>query len=117
MSADGAAAADLAGPLAAVGLYLFLATVSHCVLDAFTDGELGVAFFAPFENSRYFFPVTPIAVSPIGGSFFSARGLSVVLNEVVWIWVPFSALRGCVLATPADVLRPGGNGSLRFAPG
>lgn len=83
-----------------MGLYLFLATVSHCVLDAFTDGELGVAFFAPFENSRYFFPVTPIAVSPIGGSFFSARGLSVVLNEVVWIWVPFSALRGCVATPP-----------------
>ena len=71
-----------------VWLFLFLATASHGVLDGFTDGGLGVAFFAPFDNTRYFFPVTPIAVSPIGAGFFSMRGLHVLLNEILWIWIP-----------------------------
>jgi len=34
--------------------YLFLATARHGVLDAMTNGGLGVAFFSPFENGRYF---------------------------------------------------------------
>ena len=70
-------------------LFLFLATASHGLLDALTDGGLGVALFAPFDNSRYFFPVRPIVVSPIGlRSFFSGGGLSVILSEVVWVWLP-----------------------------
>ena|ERR1700741_2584000 len=69
-------------------LYFFLAAASHGVLDAFTDGGLGVAFFSPFDTSRYFFPVTPISVSPVGLSFFSVRGLSVLLNELLWVWLP-----------------------------
>ena len=68
--------------------YLFLATISHGVLDAFTDGGLGVAFFAPFVNTRYFFPWTPIEVSPIGSRFFSGTGLNVLLNEALWVWTP-----------------------------
>jgi inner membrane protein len=74
---------------ASVWLYLFLATASHGVLDALTNGGHGVAFFAPFENSRYFLPFTPIEVSPIGISrFFSSRGAEVLLNEMLWIWSP-----------------------------
>jgi inner membrane protein len=70
-------------------LYLFLATASHGFLDAMTDGGLGVAFFAPFDNTRYFFPWTPIRVSPRGISrFFSERGLAVLRSELLWIWVP-----------------------------
>ena len=73
--------------------YLFLATVSHGFLDALTNGGHGVAFLAPFENSRYFFPFSPIEVSPIGISrFFSARGAEVMLNEMVWIWSPAAAV-------------------------
>ena len=49
--------------------FLFLCTMSHALLDALTDGGLGVAFFSPFSNERYFFPWTPIRVS----RFFSAR--------------------------------------------
>ena len=72
-----------------VWVYLFLATASHGVLDAMTNGGHGVAFFAPFENSRYFFPFSPIEVSPIGISrFFSSRGAEVLLNEMKWIWLP-----------------------------
>lgn len=72
-----------------VVLYLFLATASHSLLDAMTNGGLGVAFFSPFENSRYFFPWRPNRVSPIGvGRFFGVRGLAVLQSELLWIWLP-----------------------------
>ena len=64
-------------------LYFFLATASHGLLDAMTDGGLGVAFFSPFDNRRYFLPWTPIRVSPIGiEPFFTARGLEVLEERV-----------------------------------
>jgi inner membrane protein len=74
-------------------VYFFLATASHGLLDAMTDGGLGVAFFSPFNNARYFLPWTPIRVSPIGvGRFFGPRGLEVVRSELLWIWVPVALL-------------------------
>lgn len=70
-------------------IYFFVVTASHGVLDALTNGGLGVAFFAPFSNTRYFFPWRPIEVSPIGLRFFSSSSAWVVLvSEVVWIWIP-----------------------------
>jgi inner membrane protein len=64
--------------------FLFLATASHGFLDAMTDGGLGVAFFSPVDNSRYFLPFTPIRVSPIGISrFFSPRGFVVIKSELL----------------------------------
>src|SRR5882672_7048025 len=75
-------------PGARLALSLFLAIVSHDVLDALTDGGLGVAFFAPFSGERYFFPWRPIEVSPIGLGFLSARGAMVIVNEIIWIWTP-----------------------------
>ena len=69
--------------------YLFLATASHGILDATTDGGLGIAFFSPFSNARYFLPWRPIAVSPIGvAAFFSERGLNVLRSEFKCIWLP-----------------------------
>jgi inner membrane protein len=74
-------------------VYFFLATASHGFLDAMTDGGLGVAFFAPFDNHRYFLPWTPLRVSPIGiGRFFTDRGLAVLQSEVLWIWLPAASL-------------------------
>ncbi|MFL6248421.1 MAG: metal-dependent hydrolase [Thermoanaerobaculia bacterium] len=73
-------------------VFLFACVMSHAVLDALTNGGLGVAFFAPFHNARYFFPWTPIRVSPIGGGFFSDRGLATLKSEVRWVWAP------CVVA-------------------
>jgi len=74
-------------------IYFFLATASHDFLDAMTDGGLGVAFFSPFDNTRYFLPWTPIRVSPIGiGRFFSARGLAVLRSELLWVWAPTAVL-------------------------
>lgn len=74
--------------------YLFLATASHGLLDALTNGGLGVAFFAPFDKTRYFFPFRPIQVSPIGPGFFSRQGMVVIASELLWIWLPTLALVG-----------------------
>ena len=69
--------------------YFFALTASHGILDAFTSGGKGVALLAPFDNSRYFAPWTPIRVSPLSPSaFFSIWGLRVIISEVVWVWLP-----------------------------
>ncbi len=65
-----------------------LSMASHGVLDAMTNGGLGVAFFAPFDQTRYFFPWHAIKVSPIGTHFFSWRGMQVFLNECYWVCLP-----------------------------
>jgi inner membrane protein len=68
-------------------LFIFIATASHGVLDAFTTGGGAIAFFWPFTDERYFMPVQMIEVSPIGiTSFFSKRGLVVLGSEIVWVW-------------------------------
>jgi inner membrane protein len=77
----------------ALWAYFFLATASHGLLDGMTDGGLGVVFFSPFNNTRYFLPWRPIRVSPIGVThFFSHRGLEVVQSELLWIWLPATML-------------------------
>ncbi len=68
--------------------FIFFCTMSHGVLDAMTNGGLGIAFFSPFSNHRYFFPWTPIRVSPLGAGFFSDRGLATLKSELLWVWVP-----------------------------
>lgn len=77
-------------PRPVVFAFLFLCAISHPLLDAMTTGGLGIAFFAPFSNGRYFLPWRPIRVSPIGARFFSARGIAVLLSELVWVWMPFA---------------------------
>lgn len=72
---------------------LFLSTSSHGLLDAMTNGGLGVAFFSPFDATRYFLPWQPLQVSPIGVSaFFSSAGLRVIISELIWIGIPFLIL-------------------------
>jgi inner membrane protein len=69
--------------------FLFASTLSHTLLDMLTNGGLGVALFAPFDNGRYFFPYRPIEVSPLGlANFFSPRGLQVLTSELKWVWLP-----------------------------
>lgn len=77
--------------------YLFLATASHGLLDAMTNGGLGVAFFSPFDSTRYFLPWRPILVSPIGVTrFFSSRGREILRNELLWIWLPAALLTSLI---------------------
>jgi len=76
---------------------LFLVTASHGLLDAMTNGGLGIAFFSPFDTTRYFFHWRPIQVSPIGiGGFFSARGASILFSETIYVWMP-AAIVGLAL--------------------
>lgn len=73
--------------------YLSLITASHGLLDACTSGGLGIALLAPFDSTRYFFPWTPIRVSPIGlRPFFSKWGAQVLLSEMRWVWLPAGAV-------------------------
>ena len=65
--------------------------VSHTLLDACTNGGLGVALLAPFDQRRIFFPWRPIQVSPIGAHFFSLAGLAALTSEVLWVWLPLAA--------------------------
>jgi inner membrane protein len=80
-------------------LLFFAATASHGVLDAMTDGGLGIAFFSPFDTTRYFFPFRPILVPPLGiRAFFTRYGLAVMKSEIQWVWLPLAlavlAVRG-----------------------
>jgi inner membrane protein len=90
------AALPLAGWFGVPWWHLWVAfaavTVSHTLLDALTDGGLGVAFFSPFNDRRYFLPWRPIRVSPIGRAAFGRWGLRALLSEVVWVWVPLGLL-------------------------
>jgi inner membrane protein len=53
-----------------------------------TDGGQGVMLLWPFDTTRWFLPWQPIRVSPIGGRFFTTRGLETVWSELLLIWLP-----------------------------
>ena len=81
-------------------LYFFVVTASHGVLDAMTNAGVEVAFFAPFDTTRYFFPWRPVRVSPISiRVFYGAWGLQILGTELVFIWLPMVllciAVRAC----------------------
>jgi inner membrane protein len=78
-------------------LLLFVITAFHGVLDALTNGGLGVAFFSPFNTDRYFFSWQPIQVSPLAAHrFFSEWGLAILWSEIKSIWLP-AILAGALL--------------------
>ena len=72
-------------------------TASHGLLDAFTNGGPGVAFFAPFDETRYFFPWRPVPVSPLSTHFFSAWGWRVFEAELLLIWLPAATVAAVAL--------------------
>jgi inner membrane protein len=79
-------------------LFLFFATISHSLLDALTDGGLGVALFAPFDNRRYFFPFQPIRVANFGVRWlFTRRGAVVLTSELKSVWLPSALLTALAL--------------------
>lgn len=72
-----------------VFLFTFVSMISHGILDAFTSGGLGIEFWWPFNETRYFFPFREIRVSPIGiKKFFSEKGFIVLKSELIYIWLP-----------------------------
>ena len=73
--------------------YFFVVGASHGVLDAFTDGGLGIALFSPFDSARHFFPCRPLLVSPIGlKAFLCDWGARVMITEVIFVWLPLLVL-------------------------
>lgn len=73
-----------------IKLAIFFAaiTASHALFDAMTTGGLGVAFFAPFDDTRYFLPWRPIPVSPMSAAgLMTARGLRVIRWEFALFWL------------------------------
>ena len=74
------------------------AALSHPLLDACTNGGLGVALWWPFSDIRWFAPFHPIAVSPIGARFFSERGWHVIASEFCWVWMPTAMVAACIAA-------------------
>ncbi len=74
-------------------VFFFLVTASHGLFDSMTNGGLGIAFFSPFDDARYFLPLRPIQVSPIGlRDFLEWGGWRVLSNEFKWIVLPSLAL-------------------------
>jgi inner membrane protein len=58
-----------------------LIMATHGILDAFTDGGMGIALLWPFSHERYFAPWRPIPVAPLGLRLLSAHGAVVMLRE------------------------------------
>jgi inner membrane protein len=78
-----------------VWTYCVVAMLSHGILDAMTDGGLGVAFFSPIDQNRYFLPIRPIHVASMSlRDLLGPHGLDVLTSECVWVWIP------CAVVTP-----------------
>lgn len=71
------------GPFLLTALFAAFVAASHGVLDGMTDGGEGVAFFWPFDTTRYFLPWRPLPVAPLGFGVFSVRAAGVFLGEAV----------------------------------
>ena len=83
---------------AVLTVYFTAVTASHGILDALTTGGPGVAFFAPFDSTRYFFPWRPIPVSPLAANFFSEWGWRVFRAELLLLWLPSAVVAGVARA-------------------
>lgn len=71
--------------------FVFIAAISHGLLDMLTTGGLGVALGWPISHARLFFPVQVIQVSPLGlHTFFGVRGVTVLASELLWVWLPLT---------------------------
>lgn len=78
--------------------FVFMAAASHPLLDMLTNGGLGAALFWPVSDSRLFFPMHPVEVSPLSlRRAFGGAGARVLLSELLWVWLPalaaFAGLR------------------------
>lgn len=77
-----------------VGL-AFIATLSHGVIDSFSDAGLGVGFFIPFDDTRFFAPWRPLATSPLSiSAFINGPAARILMNEFYWVGIPLAGLFG-----------------------
>ena len=85
----------LSGKWRRIFFLTFLAASSHGFLDAATDAGLGIGFFIPFDNHRYFLPFRPILTAYISPkAFFSqpSRSLAILQTEALYVWIPLLAV-------------------------
>lgn len=89
-----------------LGVLVACVTASHGLLDAMTDGGLGIGLLWPFTPTRYWAPWRPIPVAPIGAGMLSARGAYVLAWEAL-LFAPlfFLALRATAPRSRSE--RPG----------
>ena len=79
-------------------VFVTLCAASHGLLDMLTNGGLGIAFFWPVTDARYFFPVRPIEVSPLNVSRVFEEGLHLFGSELAWVWLPCAVVAGMLIA-------------------
>ena len=92
LAGAGTLLAPEAEPHIAFGV-LLVSAASHGLIDALTNGGLGIALFSPFSHQRFFLPWRVIEVSPLRPSaLFSRRGFEVLRSEMRWVWVPCLAV-------------------------
>ena len=73
--------------------FLFISAASHGILDAFTNGGHGIAFFWPWSESRHFSFYRVIEVSPIHTErMLPNRIKTVLLSELLWVWLPLTII-------------------------
>ncbi len=81
-----------ADPLTAFWV-LLVSAASHGLIDAMTNGGLGIALFSPFSHRRYFLPWRVIKVSPMNpAALFSRHGFGVLRSEMRCVWLPCGTL-------------------------
>ncbi|HET6330669.1 MAG TPA: metal-dependent hydrolase [Holophagaceae bacterium] len=89
-----------------MGFYLFLATASHGLLDSMTSDGLGVGFFMPFYDARYFLPWRPITITPLHVPHIpGAREFMVRSSELLRIWIPLGIFTTAVAFIRRGLLR------------
>jgi len=65
----------------------FLLCVSHGLLDALSNGSIGVALFSPFDPTRYFLPWQPISMVRMR-VFLTTWSLAAIRSELFLVWIP-----------------------------
>lgn len=71
-----------------LALFFFAVTASHGLLDGFTRGDLGVAYFAPFSRTRWLFPWRPLPLVAAPRDYVTLQGLKVLGREALWVGLP-----------------------------
>ena len=89
--------------------FLLVSTASHGILDAFTTGGLGVAFFWPFSSERFFAGTRVIVVAPLGVRALSSRGAALLSSELRWVWGPSALVCFALAATRRRVAAMSGS--------
>lgn len=77
--------------------FFFVATASHGLLDACTNGGYGIPFFWPFASHR-FGPWGPIQVQDIGFELPDPRVSRSIRTELLYVWLPMMGVVGMVMA-------------------